>query len=108
MGAKLAHELRARLGAHPHVADIRGRGLLLGVELVQDRATLAPFPKEAHLTAKVVAAGLALGTFFYPGGCDPARDVVTLGPPFILEDEHVAQIVDHLHRAIDGAVARVG
>jgi adenosylmethionine-8-amino-7-oxononanoate aminotransferase len=107
MGAELEHRLRERLAEHPHVAEIRGRGLLLGIELVQDRATLAPFPKEAHLTAKVVAAGLALGTFFYPGGCDPARDVITLGPPFILEDEHVAQIVDHLHRAIDGAVARL-
>ena len=107
MGAKLERALRERLGGHPHVADIRGRVLLLGVELVRDRATLDPFPLEAHATAKVVAAGLALGTFFYPGGCDPARDVITLGPPFILEDEHVAQIVDHLHQAIDGAVARL-
>jgi adenosylmethionine-8-amino-7-oxononanoate aminotransferase len=106
MGAKLEQRLRERLGDHPHVAEIRGRGLLLGVELVRDRETLAPFPKEAHVTAKVVAAGLALGTFFYPGGCDPARDVITLGPPFILTDEHVAQIADHLREAIDAAVAR--
>jgi adenosylmethionine-8-amino-7-oxononanoate aminotransferase len=44
MGAKLEQALRERLGSHPHVADIRGRGLPLGVELVRDRATLDPFP----------------------------------------------------------------
>jgi adenosylmethionine-8-amino-7-oxononanoate aminotransferase len=107
MGATLIRRLTERLGAHPHVAEVRGRGLLIGIELVRDRATLTPFPKQANLTNKIVAAGLSLGTFFYPGGCDPARDVITLGPPFILTDEHVEQIVDHLAQAIDSAVARV-
>jgi adenosylmethionine-8-amino-7-oxononanoate aminotransferase len=107
MGARLAAGLRERLGAHPHVAEVRGRGLLLGVELVRDRATLEPFAKDVNLIGKVVAAGLKLGTFFYPGGCDPARDVVTLGPPFILEDQHLEQIVEHLAQAIDAAVGRV-
>ena len=106
MGAKLKQRLSEHLGGHPHVAEVRGLGLLLGVELVQDRDTLTPFPQEANLTAKVVAAGLALGTFFYPGGCDPARDAITLGPPFTLDDAHVEQIADHLHQAIDAAVAR--
>jgi adenosylmethionine-8-amino-7-oxononanoate aminotransferase len=107
MGATLIRRLTERLGTHPHVAEVRGRGLLIGIELVRDRATLEPFPREANLTNKIVAAGLSLGTFFYPGGCDPARDVITLGPPFIIEDEHVEQIVDHLERAIDSAVTRV-
>ena len=103
----LKHRLVDRLGDHPHVGEIRGRGLLLAVEFVRDRDTLEPFPKSANLTTKVVAAGLGLGTFFYPGGCDPARDLVTLGPPFIIEDEHVEQIVEHLALAVDSAVARV-
>lgn len=108
MGAKLKQQLLSRLREHPHVGEIRGRGLLLGIELVKDRATLEPFPKSANLTAKIVAAGLSLGTFFYPGGCDPARDVITLGPPFIVEEAHLAQIVDHLAKAIDSAVERAG
>ncbi len=108
--AEMGRRLRQRLSAlesHPNVAEIRGRGLLLGIELVKDRATLEPFPHEARLTNKVVAAGLALGTFFYPGGCDPARDVITLGPPFIITDDDIEQIATSLAAAIDSAVARV-
>ncbi|HUI25117.1 MAG TPA: aspartate aminotransferase family protein [Candidatus Kryptonia bacterium] len=108
--AEMGRKLRARLAAlesHPNVAEIRGRGLLLGVEIVKDRATLEPFPKEHRVTTKVVAAGLGYGTFFYPGGCDPARDVITLGPPFIIGDDEIEQIAATLEAAIDSAVERV-
>jgi adenosylmethionine-8-amino-7-oxononanoate aminotransferase len=105
MGRKLRRRLAA-LESHPNVAEIRGRGLLLGVELVKDRDTLEPFPETDRLPLKVVMAGLAEGVFFYPGGCDPARDVILLGPPFIIEDEHIEQIVTSLATAIDAAVGR--
>ena len=105
MGARLRDRLTA-LESHPNVAEIRGRGLLLGIELVRDRETLSPFPAEAGLTSKVIAAGLGEGVFFYPGGCPPSQDVIVLGPPFILEDEHIDQIGKTLERAIDSAVAR--
>ena len=72
MGRVLRDRLE-RLAAHPNVADIRGRGLLQAMELVRDRATNEPFPKEARFTSKVVAAGLAEDVFFYPGGTDRAR-----------------------------------
>ncbi len=106
MGRRLRQRL-TRLEAHPHVGEIRGRGLLLGVELVQDRATLAPFPPDAGLTRKVVVAGLLDGTFFYPGGTDPARDVIVLGPPFIITEDEIDQIVTALERAITTAVGWV-
>jgi len=108
--AEMGRRLRQRLiplESHPHVAQIRGRGLLLGVELVKDRDTLEPFPKDAGLTAKVVAAGVGAGTFFYPGGCDPARDVITIGPPFIITDDDIEHLVRSLHAAIDSAIERV-
>ena len=89
------------------IATVRGRGLLLGVELVKDRNTLEPFPKDAGLTTKVVVAGLGEGTFFYPGGCDPARDVITLGPPFIITDDEIERIATSLERAITTAVSWV-
>jgi adenosylmethionine-8-amino-7-oxononanoate aminotransferase len=106
MGRKLRQRLAA-LESHPNVAEIRGRGLLLAIELVKDRQTLEPFPKTDGLTLKVVMAGLMNGVFFYPGGCDPAHDVILLGPPFIIEDEHIEQIVSSLTTAIDAAVGRV-
>jgi adenosylmethionine-8-amino-7-oxononanoate aminotransferase len=106
VGARLEERL-AGLREHPHVSDVRGRGLLLGIELVRDRDTGAPFAKEDGVTAKVVAAGLSKGVFFYPGGTDPARDVIVLGPPFIIGDDEIEQIASVLEASIDSAVARV-
>ncbi len=108
--ARVGHELRARLeklADHPNVSEIRGRGLLLGIELVQDRATGTPFPKEAGLTSKVVAAGLEYGAFFYPGGSGPAPDVIVLGPAFTIGTPEIDLLVDVLERAISSAVERV-
>jgi adenosylmethionine-8-amino-7-oxononanoate aminotransferase len=109
--AAVGKELLARLGdalsTHPHVAEVRGLGLLIGVELVRDRATREPFPSEAHVTSKAVGAGLGRGVFFYPGGSGAARDVLVLGPPFTIAREEIDLIVDVLPRAIDDAVKRV-
>ena len=52
-----------------------GRGLLIAIELVRDRATLEPFPLEAQLTNQVIAAGLRHDVFFYPGGIGDGRGV---------------------------------
>jgi adenosylmethionine-8-amino-7-oxononanoate aminotransferase len=106
MGARLRSRL-AVLEDHPNVGEVRGRGLLLGVEIVKDRETLEPFAKQDNVTGKIVAAGLGEGVFFYPGGCDPARDVITLGPPFIIGDEEIELLASALESAIGSAVARV-
>jgi adenosylmethionine-8-amino-7-oxononanoate aminotransferase len=105
---KVLHQRLERLTSHPHVADVRGRGLLQAVEIVLDKGTLEPFPKEARVTSKVVAAGLAEDVFFYPGGTDPARDVITLGPPFIVTEAEIDRMVEVLGRAITSAAERVG
>jgi len=108
--ARVGGELRERLAAlesHPNVAQIRGRGLLIGIELVRDRATLEPFPAAARFSQRVASAGLAEGVLFYRGGVDPARDVIVLGPPFTIGDEEMDQISKGLERAIDGAVRDV-
>ena len=106
MGEKLGKRL-ARLLAHPNVGDVRGRGLLWAVELVADKATREPFAASARLTDKVVAAGIAQGIFVYPGGVDPARDVITLGPPFTISESEIELLAERLERAIGSAVARV-
>jgi len=106
MGEKLGKRL-SRLLAHPNVGDVRGRGLLWAVELVADKATRAPFEARARLTEKVVAAGIAQGIFVYPGGVDPARDVITLGPPFTISEQEIEMIGERLERAIESAVARL-
>ena len=99
-------ERLAPLEDHPHVLEVRGAGLMLGVEFVRDRATGEPFAKEDDFTGRVVAAGLGEGVFFYPCGVDPARDAVMLGPPFVIDDEQIELMGSALERAIDSAVAR--
>jgi adenosylmethionine-8-amino-7-oxononanoate aminotransferase len=104
-GKRLLDRLRAALANHPNVSDLRGLGLLLGVELVRDRATREPFPASTRAAGRVVAAGLRHGVFFYPGGSGAVRDVVCLGPPFTIGDAEIEQIAAVLPRAIDDAVA---
>ena len=105
MGEALRERLAEALGAHPHVAEIRGKGLLQAIELVKDRATLAPFAPEDRITATLVAAGIANGVFFYPGGAGAAQDVVVLGPPFTVSESELDLLVSALVKSIDGAVA---
>jgi adenosylmethionine-8-amino-7-oxononanoate aminotransferase len=105
LGEALRERLVAALGAHPHVAEIRGKGLLQAVELVADRATLRPFAAEDRITGTTVAIGLAGGVFFYPGGAGAAQDVIVLGPPFTISEAELDGLVSALVKSIDGAVA---
>jgi adenosylmethionine-8-amino-7-oxononanoate aminotransferase len=107
-GAYFEQRLRARFAEHPHVGDIRGRGLFRGVELVADRATRAPFDPARRLHAKLKAAAMAEGLLCYPMGgvVDGQRgDHVLLAPPFIVGESHLDEITDKLARAIDAAIA---
>ncbi|MEP0069994.1 aminotransferase class III-fold pyridoxal phosphate-dependent enzyme [Pyruvatibacter sp.] len=104
-GTKLQGLLQERLGQHPHVAEIRGRGLLWGIELVADRDTLEHFPTNAGITNGVVAHGLREGAFFYPGGTGEVRDVICLGPAFTVSDDELEMMADRLLSAINAATA---
>jgi adenosylmethionine-8-amino-7-oxononanoate aminotransferase len=107
-GAGLEARLRERLGEHPHVGDIRGRGLFHGVELVADRASKAPFDPSRQLHARIKREAMARGLMVYPmGGTVDGRqgDHVLLAPPFIVEDDHLDVIATRLRDAIDAALA---
>jgi adenosylmethionine-8-amino-7-oxononanoate aminotransferase len=105
-GARLRELLEARLGDHPAVGDVRGRGLLLGVELVADRETRTPFPRAARVTEAVVRAARERGVLLYSGtgnadGVD--GDVLVIGPPFIVTDAELDTIATVTAEAIDVA-----
>jgi hypothetical protein len=109
-GARLRTSLATRLDGHPAVGEVRGRGLMVGLELVQDRETKAAFPRSARVTERVVAAARERGVLVYSGtgnadGVD--GDTILLGPPFVVTDEQLDRIVDVLAEAIDVAVAEV-
>jgi adenosylmethionine-8-amino-7-oxononanoate aminotransferase len=107
-GASLKRQLEERFGNHNHVADIRGRGLFIGIELVADRASRAPFDIALNLHARVKAEAMARGLMCYPGNgtIDGERgDHILLAPPYIVEDSHVECIVEKLGEAVDAAIA---
>jgi adenosylmethionine-8-amino-7-oxononanoate aminotransferase len=107
-GAKLQDALQAELGQHPHVGDIRGRGLLRGVELVESRETRAPFDPARGIHRKVKALAFEAGLICYPmGGTIDGRhgDHVLLAPPYIIEDAQIDELVTKLSSAIRRAVA---
>ena len=109
-GAALETMLRERFGGHPHVGDIRGRGLFFGIELVADRTTKVPFDPAKRLHALIKREGMTRGLMTYPmGGTIDGRqgDHVLLAPPFIAAEDHLAEIVRRLAEAVDAAIATV-
>lgn len=109
-GAKLRELLDERFGDHPHVGEVRGRGLFQGLEFVADRATKRPFVPEVRLNARIKAEAMARGLLCYPmGGTIDGRqgDHLLLAPPFIVTDADLERIVERLGQAIGAALAAV-
>ncbi|MBV8912670.1 MAG: aspartate aminotransferase family protein, partial [Acetobacteraceae bacterium] len=103
-GGELRTALDARFGQHPHVGDIRGRGLFLALEFVADRDTKAPLPREARVAERLKAAAMERGLVCYPtSGCADGvcGDLVVLAPPYILEPGQVGELVDKLAAALE-------
>ncbi|HEY1610719.1 MAG TPA: aspartate aminotransferase family protein [Paraburkholderia sp.] len=110
-GEQLRAGLRERYGEHPHIGDVRGRGLFVGVELVENRDTKAPFDPALKLHAAIRREAFARGLMVYPmGGTVDGRsgDHVLLAPPFICTRHDIDAIVERLADAIDGALDATG
>ena len=102
MGAKLRQALQDAFGQHPHIGDIRGRGLFLGLEFVQDREQKTPFDPHMSINRKIKAAAFEAGLICYPmGGTIDGKsgDHLLLAPPFILDDTHIDEIIIKLSTA---------
>jgi adenosylmethionine-8-amino-7-oxononanoate aminotransferase len=111
MGAHLRQRLDARFGQHPNVGDVRGRGLFIGLEMVLDRGSKAPFDPALRLHARIKREAMARGLMVYPmgGTIDGARgDHVLLAPPFIVDAATIDTIVARLGDAIDAAIGSLG
>ena len=105
-GAELRAALEERFGQHPHIGDIRGRGLFIGLEIVRDRESKEPFDGGAALAGAIKANAMAAGLMIYPmgGTIDGSRGThILLAPPYILESGHIGIIVDRLGAAIDAS-----
>jgi adenosylmethionine-8-amino-7-oxononanoate aminotransferase len=108
MGERLDDALHAAFGQHPHVGDIRGRGLFRGLELVADRESKEHFDPSRGLAAKVKKAAFEAGLICYPmsGTIDGRRgDHILLAPPFIITEDQIGELTAKLGIALDRAVA---
>jgi adenosylmethionine-8-amino-7-oxononanoate aminotransferase len=108
-GAQLHALLQQAFGDHPHVGDIRGRGLFWGIELVAERESKQWFDPSHKLHASIKSKAMANGVLVYPmGGTVDGRcgDHVLLAPPFISTPGELEQIVERLAGAIDLAIAQ--
>jgi len=100
----------ARLGAlhaHPHVGDVRGRGLMIGIELVADKAERRPFPRAEGRAEALAGEAFRRGLVTYPGG-GGARgtdgDVVLLAPPFVVTEAELEEMA----AILDGSLTALG
>jgi adenosylmethionine-8-amino-7-oxononanoate aminotransferase len=110
-GEQLRAQLRGHYAQHPHIGDVRGRGLFVGVELVRDRATKTPFDASLKLHAAIKREAFARGLMVYPmGGTVDGKsgDHVLLAPPFICTAQDIDAIVGRLTDAIDAALVSSG
>jgi adenosylmethionine-8-amino-7-oxononanoate aminotransferase len=101
-GATLRNTLAA-IESHPHVGQVRGLGLLQGVEFVKDKANREPFPKQDSIAEKIRQAALEQNVLTYPSqGCvDGVRgDHILLAPPFIITPEESQLIANAVQYAL--------
>ncbi len=107
VGTKLRSALAETFADHPHIGDIRGRGLLLGIEIVKNRETKAPFSAKRNVSAKLKSRAMENGLVCYPdsGTVDGLNgDHVLIAPPFIITDGQISELTDKLSRSIDAAI----
>ena len=106
-GERLRSLLTERFGQRANVGDIRGRGLLLAMELVADRETKAPFDPALRLHERAKSEAFARGLLIYPGGGAAdgrAGDHILLAPPYNVTDEELDMIVDLLADTLDAVL----
>ena len=109
-GAKLRQRMEARFGNHPHVGDVRGRGLFQAIELVEDRSTKEAFDPKLMLHDRIKVESMERGLLAYPmpGTIDGKRgNHMILAPPYIVTDADIDTIVDRLGDSVDAALAKL-
>ena len=104
---KLFDALNAHLGQNPFVGDIRGRGLFVGVELVEDRGLKKPFDPSLRLAAQIKRKAFDHGLICYPmSGTRDGEfgDHILLAPPFTISDVQISELVEKTAKALSSVL----
>jgi len=105
--SKLGETLMERLSSflsHPHVGDLRGKGLFLGIEFVKDKKTKTPFPREKKYVEYLLLKAMKRGLIIWPniGHADGVNgDLILVAPPFIITQEEIAQLQSYLGEILE-------
>jgi adenosylmethionine-8-amino-7-oxononanoate aminotransferase len=108
---KVMHERLDRLRALPFVGDVRGRGLLAGIEFVEDKASRRPFPASVHFADAFASGALELGLTVWPNAGqlpNGTGDLAMLAPPFVIDEEQIEEMVTLFGRAVERTAAQIG
>jgi adenosylmethionine-8-amino-7-oxononanoate aminotransferase len=108
---RVLHQRLSTLRDLPFVGDVRGRGLLAGIEFVADGASREPLPRSAAFAENFTQAALDAGLVVWPnvGHADGSNgDLVMLAPPFVVTEDQIDEIVHLFSRALRDAADRVG
>jgi len=103
VGARLLDGLRTELADAPTVGDVRGLGLMIGIELVRDRETTEPYPRSAGVAERILQVARESGLLLYSstGHVDGTNgDLVMLGPPFSISDDEAALLLERTTAAV--------
>lgn len=109
-GAKLGRSLRQLADRHPMIGDVRGKGMLWGLEFVADRGARSPFPFELAVAQQVAVAAAAEGLLLYPrrGGGGLSGDHVLVAPPLTIRDAEIEELLARLDRTLARSEAALG
>jgi L-2,4-diaminobutyrate transaminase len=98
LGTQLVNSLTQAVSDHPLVGDVRGCGLMVGIELVADRSSRQSFPVEAKVAARVARAAIETGVLVR---ALPANDVIAFSPAFVITPDMIRECVARFVRALD-------
>ena len=96
-------EQASRLKTHPLVGDLRGKGLLMGMELVSDKEGKTPFPREKRVAETLTAIAMEKGLLLLPGSGTAdgvAGDHLVIAPPFTITTEELDLLLDLLEASL--------
>ncbi len=103
------HESLLQLDSLPIVGDIRGKGMLWAVELVKDKETKEPLPREKNAKMDIIMQCMMKGVFFYPGYYEDEQgrgDHIMIAPPFIITEEQIDQCTAVLRETLEESQER--
>jgi adenosylmethionine-8-amino-7-oxononanoate aminotransferase len=104
------HSCLRELCSLPCVGDVRGRGLLAGIEFVEDKSTRRRFPRAAGFAEAFAANALELGLIVWPNAgqlTDGTGDLAMLAPPFVIDQDQIGEVVTLMRGALHQTIKQV-